>query len=350
MEGEKAFMSSNNFSELRDKCLYPHSPDVLERETSDRGFSQGWGIHFMPVEEYWTDIHAHLEVEDINDYREALQLYKNVASRLKTKYSSIIFLLQSRKDMGDRFKEILEHGIRIVREAEGFVPMLYIDYTDADPDIVDKAVQAGIKGIKLHNAPIVTKGASHKVWLSEEWRKVFEKIEKYRLPVLWHVTQRLTDAPYSGGGRNSYWKDGWLKGVEYTNQDLLDVFLEIVGCYPGINFVGAHQLHLGWERVAELFGRYSNLLVDTSCGCIIREFDHIYESDRDYIRKYFINYSSRILFGTDTIIRKSMSERYVEVNNANHMRFIRQLQLPNAELQRVAHGNFDRLFGLEVKG
>ena len=28
-----------------DERLYPHSPDVLERATSDNGFSDGWGLH-----------------------------------------------------------------------------------------------------------------------------------------------------------------------------------------------------------------------------------------------------------------------------------------------------------------
>lgn len=340
-------MDKNYYLDLTGNCQYPHSPDILEREASDNGFSRGWGMHFTPVEKYWTDVHTHLEIQNTSDYKQALQFFKNIMDKQEIKFASVITLWQSRKEMGDEFQQILKHGISTIKESFDLLPMLYMDYKDADPNIIDEAVQAGVKGIKLHNAQVVSEAADHKVWLSDEWEKVFEKIGKYRLPVLWHVTQRLTDSPYTGGERNTYWKNGWLKGVKYTNQDLLNVFLEIAGRHPDINFVGAHQLHLGWERIAELFDRYPNLSVDTSCGCIVREFDQICESDMNYLRKYFINYSDKILFGTDTIIDKDLTECYAEVNYANHIRFIRQLRLPHAELQKVAHENFERLFGLE---
>jgi predicted TIM-barrel fold metal-dependent hydrolase len=341
-------MDKNNYLDSG-KCQYPHAPDVLERETSDRGFSQGWGMHFTPVEEYWTDSHTHLELQNIKDYNQALQQFKSAMDKSDIKYATVITLWQSRKEMGDGFQEILEHGISTIKETSGLFPMLYLDYKDADHSIIDEAVQAGVKGIKLHNAQVVSEGSDHQVWLSDEWGKVFEKICKYKLPVLWHVTQRLTDSPYTGGGRNTYWKNGWLKGVKYTNQDLLNVFLEVVGQNPDINFVGAHQLHMGWEQIAGLFGRYPNLLVDTSCGCIVREFDYICKTDINYLRRYFINYSDKILFGTDAIVGKDFTEHYADVNYANHIRFIRQLRLPYAELQRVAHGNFERLYVLDQK-
>lgn len=338
---------------MNNKCQYYHSPDVLERETSDGGFSRGWGMHFVPAEEYWTDFHTHLETENSNDSTKALQIFKDVADRRNVKYTAVIIrnipLHNGEKPDGSFLKTALR-DIATVRETDGLIPMLYIDYRDAcegtGADIIDEAAEAGVKALKLHNAPIIVEGADHRGWLSDEWGKVFERIGKYRLPVLWHVTQRLTDSPYTGGGRNTYWKDGWLKGVKYSNQDLLEVFLEVVGRFPGISFVGAHQLHMGWEQVGELFEKYPNLLVDTSCGCIVREFDRISRPDSDYIREFFVKYDKRLLFGTDTLIRTENSGHYVDANFAEHMRFIKQLELPYDGLQSVTHGNFEKLMGL----
>ena len=46
-------------SEQFDETDQPYSPDVLERETADNGFSSGWGFHFQPSEKYWIDCHVH---------------------------------------------------------------------------------------------------------------------------------------------------------------------------------------------------------------------------------------------------------------------------------------------------
>lgn len=339
-------MDNNNILKSQDEQLFPHSPDVLERETSDEGFSKGWGMHFMPEEKYWADVHTHLEVNDINRYKEALENYKIIASGLNVGHAVVILPFLNISKEGSGLAEIMECACRAVNETEGLAPMLYIDYKKPDPELIDKAVKMVVKGIKLHNAPIITEGGSSKVWLADRWRRVFDKIGEHNLPVLWHVTQRLTDSPYTGGGRNTYWKEGWEKGIKYTNQDLLDVFLEIVGSYPDICFIGAHQLHIGWERIASLFDKYANLYIDTSVGCFVREFDRIYPQDRDYLRQYFIKYCDRILFGTDTIITGVNTEHSIEINYKNHMRFIRQLQLPYEELQKIAYGNLNRVFGI----
>ena len=58
--------------------------------------------------------------------------------------------------------------------------------------------------------------------------------------------------------------------------------------YPKINFIGAHQLHIGWERLGELFDKYPNLYTDTSTGCFLNPDDDFYSEDKEYLRNFFI--------------------------------------------------------------
>src|SRR5690606_19857022 len=98
-------------------------------------------------------------------------------------------------------------------------------------------------------------------------------LEERGRPVLWHVTQRLSASPYHGGGENSYWSEGWARGVTFTNEDLLGVTLQVMRNHPGLIVQGAHQLHVGFDRLARLFEEYPNLYIDTSCAWYVRWAD-----------------------------------------------------------------------------
>ena len=137
-------------------------------------------------------------------------------------------------------------------------------------------------------------GGDHKVWLNAEWQAIFERLSAARLPVLWHVTQRHTVSPYTGGGLQSYWTEAWEKGLTCTNQDLLDVFLELCNRWPDIPFIGAHQLHVGFDKLDELLPKYPNLYIDTSCGCFVRWGDRLYKPDRRRGRDFFCRHAERI--------------------------------------------------------
>lgn len=319
----------------KDDARYPHAPDVIERDTADQGFSRGWGVHFQPSPACWYDAHVHFSMKkqssplQIEVYQSSMKAYP------VTKAAVILPMSRSRKA-----------GISLPAAPAGDLQLawyLYMDYRNPDPDRLREGIRAGIRGIKLHNAMIITDGADPRCWLSEEWRQVFDLLEQHRLPVLWHVTQRLTDSPYTGGKRNLYWETGWKKGVSYTNQDLLDIFIEVVRKYPGINFIAAHQLHLGWPHLAALFDTCANLYTDTSVGCFVREFDALYDPDREWIRSFFIEYSRRILFGTDFIMPATPSEASIRRIYDGHIRFIRQLRLPEDVLQLVSHQNAERI-------
>lgn len=140
--------------------------------------------------------------------------------------------------------------------------------------------------------------------------------------------------------------------MKFTNEDLLQVFLKVVEKYPGIRFVGAHQLHIGWERLSELLDRFENLFIDTSVGCVLKEDLLIHEHDRDYIRRFFIKYSNRIMYGTDLFVTDTSNKFFSNTDDAlsnvskPHINFIRKLILPHNELQRISYKNAEQLFDI----
>lgn len=334
------------------ESIFPHSQDVIERNTSDGAFSSGWGMHFMPVERYWLDVHTHIEEKNPVKLRSIISDYLSKTGTRNVKSMAVILpmldeMTHKSENPCIQNSDDLKNYISLLNKNENQFLMLYMDYKSPDVKLLEEAVRLGIRGIKLHNAGMIIEGGDHNIWLSKEWKAVFKAIEKHKLPVLWHVTQRLTDSPYVGGGRNSYWEEGWKKGIKYTNEDLLQVYLKVVEEFPGISFISAHQLHLGWDRLSALFEQHNNLFTDTSVGCFVRNHDEIYDTDREYLRNIFLKYNDRILFATDIIIREDRMEGCNDLYDG-HIRFIRQLRLPDYVLQKISHENAERIFMVAV--
>ncbi len=346
------------------ESLYPHSPDVTERETADGGFSKGWGMHFHPVEETIVDVHGHIQFQSFGNVDEVMKKQLELMRPLNLSRCAVCSPMMVRPanlespevfsvDRLTKLEDLVPY-LDLAGKSDMLALMIFLHHGNPDLELLGKCVDAGACGVKLHNAPIIVEAADPEVWLHDDWADVFSEIERKGLPVLWHVTQRLTDCPYTEGGRNTYWKDGWKKGVTFTNEDLLQIYLKIVAKYPGIPFISAHQLHIGWDRMASLFDRYPNLFSDTSVGCQVNEGDRIYETDICRIRDFFIRYSDRMLFGTDSFITDMtegdsvFNEDVKATGIKNHIRFIKQIRLPFDALQKVFHGNAERLLKLAV--
>ena len=326
---------------------WPHAPEVERRNSHDRGFSKGWGMHFMPCEAHWADAHVHIGESEIERAKAVVDTYFSIAERLNLKTAALILPLFKYPGFAHQNypapEEMLSMLSALARD-DRFSYMLYMDFRHPDAQLVRRAKALGAVGVKLHNAPVIVEGGDRYVWLSDAWRPVFEEIAAQNLPVLFHVTQRLSAAPYTGGGENTYWKQGWQKGVTYTNEDLLEDYLALVERYPGIRFLSAHQLHIGWDRLGQLFDRHPNLYADTTIGCFVREFDQIYEPDRQALCEIFTRYQDRLLFGTDIQLQADEKPENYEQMLRGHMRFVKQLRLADEPLQKLTHQNFERLF------
>ena len=334
---------------------YPHHPDVLEREYSDGGFSRGWAMHAKPIPTRMFDCHIHYSGGIEGNILENIAAEEEAARELGVT-GAMVFLhaygngwqpdLTNKSVMGIfpyfTLKELEKALAGFNKSSHTWAA--YLDYQSPEPDLVDAVADMGCCCIKLHNAPVIEKNIPPEIWLGKEWSATFEAIQRRGLAVIIHVTQRLSPSVYTGGGRNAYWKTGWANGSKYTNEDLLQSFLACCRRFPDINFIGAHQLHLGWERLDALFAEYPNLFVDTSVGCLLLPNDDFYPHDRDYLRKMFIRHSDRVLFGTDNFWGSTFFN-YNKVNNSNHIRYVTALDLPQTDLDQIFYKNAERLLG-----
>jgi len=334
------------------KCenRYPHGNDVLEREFSENGFAAGWCMHAKPVPEYYFDCHIHYDGAKDFTVAERIAVPKVQAAGAGVERVLLIIQLYGKKWQPENETDAARYfNVGELKKAVAGLddnkifwgPSLR--YGSPEPELVHAAADMGASYVKLHNAPQIMVNAPADLWLSREWRETFKAITERKLPVIWHVTQRLPSSRYTGGGRNTYWQKGWEAGVKYGNEDLLQVFLTCCRHFPEIQFIGAHQLHIGWDRLDGLFAGYPNLYVDSTIGCQLLLCDDFYEHDKEYLREMFINRANRILYGTDTFWGKdgSMNETVV----FRHMRFIQKLDLPEDVLNKICHINIEKLIG-----
>lgn len=314
-----------------------YTPDLLRRETEEGGFSSGYGFHFPPCEEFWNDCHNHLDrwktPGDI--YRLLDQWFGELDGYRLGKVMAIA------KD--DHDFEILGD---VKKHDKRFEWLVYITADKPDVNILKRAIDNNCVGLKLHNNIIMRGLVKPDVWYEKEWDRIFSLAREANLPLLWHVTQRITDSPYHGGAYNSYFGEGRERGVEFGNKLLLDISLDILNKYPGIKLVGAHQLYMGVHSLASLFDRYENLYIDTSCGFYLRWADSMLEEERQIYRDFITSYQDRILFGTDSGLNCGAIDEYLVQSFLCHARFINHLRLPHEVLQKVAHINAERIFGV----
>jgi len=316
----------------------PYSPYLIERDTIDNGFSSGWMPHFLPSEEYWVDMHVHLDgVATAGDLDELLNRWfgKLDAYRL----ARIVAIVEN------------EELFPILAEASEKDPRfawMYWPRTDA-PSLtaVKEAVRNRACALKLHNMTLMEGKTPRTIWQSDEWQAIFSFAETTGLPLLWHVTQRLGYSPYHGGGLNAYWKTGWEKGVDFTNEDLLEDMLAQMRKHPKLKVIGAHQLHIGLDRLTQFLNTYENLYIDSSCGMYLRWADDFIEKDRVLLCDFIEKWSERIVFGTDAALGPNGTDEYAVQGFLCHARFLLKLGLNDKALQDIAWRNSERLLNLK---
>ena len=337
---------------------YPHAADALERQFAENGFSRGWAMHQKPVARRCFDCHVHYAGTGVLAFVDALRGYAQTAEAMESDRALLIMRVHGAKNDNTvptsdatETEDIFPHWFSVDEAKtnmdcapfeDRFFWAAWLDHREPDLQLIHASANAGARAIKLHNAPVIENNAPYDLWLSNEWQDAFNVIGQLELPVLFHVTQRLTSSIYTGGGRNTYWEKGWKNGVTYGNEELLQAFLECCRRRPEVAFIGAHQLHVGWERLDDLFAALPNLYVDTTVGCMLRLFDNFYPHDQEYLRKVFIRWADRIIFGTDSLWGLQSLSDYAS-NLTQHLRFIYALDLPEDVLELILHGNIERL-------
>ena len=312
----------------------PHSPYLLMRDTIEGGFSGGWMPHFVPSEDHWIDMHTHLRnFNSEDDLRRTLDEW---FSRVSTYRLGKVVTITGQDNMFAVFNDFSQNDRR-------FAWIYRPPITTPSVEKVREAVRNGACAIKLHNASIMQARVPRDIYESDEWQAIFAFAEREEIPLLWHVTQRLGYSPYHGGGLNTYWSDGWEKGIDFNNEDLLQDVLKLMKRFPKLKVIGAHQLHVGLDRLDELFKNYENLYIDSSCGMYLRYADEFIEEDRLKIRDFFETWSERIVFGTDIFLSPGSTNDYSVETFQCHSRFILKLGLNDKALQDVAWRTAERL-------
>ena len=98
---------------------------------------------------------------------------------------------------------------------------------------------------------------------------------------------------------------------------------------PQIKFMGAHMASLEWsvDRLAAFLDRYPNTVVDLAARMGQVEFQS--NQDRDKVRRFFIRYQDRLLYGTDTA--QNAEDKSGELRQEAHENWLRDWRYLNTE-------------------
>ncbi|HXF62748.1 MAG TPA: amidohydrolase family protein [Caldilineaceae bacterium] len=140
---------------------------------------------------------------------------------------------------------------------------------------------------------------------------VFDYVAKAGRTLLMHIAepysvwQPLTpDSPHYGYySRNPQWH--MYGKPEYpSHEQLMAARDRVAEKHPDLRVVGAHvgSLEYDMDEVAARFKRYPNFAVDVSA-----RLSDLARLDSDRVRRLFLEFPDRILFGTDVVMRKDLS-------------------------------------------
>ena len=316
----------------------PIAPDLIERDTVDGGFSKGYFPHFSPSEELWVDMHIHFrQISDRNSLNSILDEW---FSKLDWTRLGKVVCITEQENMMQIYEEATKTDPR-------FSWMWWPTIDAPSLQKIREAISHGSCAIKLHNSPIITGRIPRNIYQGDDWQEVFAYAESNDIPLLWHIVNRVNYAAYHGGMLNTWWSEGWKKGIDFTNKDLLEDVLVLLKRFPKLKVIGAHVMHLSIERLDELFQEFENLYIDGSCVMNLRWADDFSDEVRTLLRNFIEKWSERILFGTDSVLFPGAIDEMNIQSYLNHPRFFLKMWLNDDALQNVAWRNAYQLFKLK---
>ncbi len=133
--------------------------------------------------------------------------------------------------------------------------------------------------------------------------------------------------------------------------------------HPGLQFVGVHLASLEWDvdRIGDFLDRYPHASVDLAARLVYLKLQS--SVDREKVRRFFIKYQDRILYGSDVARGKDQSDaRFVEeiytawladwrfltgeaaLHSPDFKAEFRGLALPRGVIDKIYSGNARRVF------
>jgi predicted TIM-barrel fold metal-dependent hydrolase len=267
---------------------------------------------------------------------------------------------------GDKLQHVIDE---MVKPYPGrFMVFAQLDWSKIDdPNFsqemvtqLDDSVRRGARGLKfLKDFGLGVRGKSGKLLAIDDERldPIWEECGKLGIPVFIHTGDPEAFFHPIDGSNERYEEliehpDWSFYGPQFPSlPELLEARNRVFAKHPKTTFV---SLHMGWPEnldwVDRMLDRYPNVMVEFGA----REAE--LGRQRHRTRELFLKYPDRILFGTDSGMDTAMYGNYFRWLETNDEDFdywgypgqgrweIDGIGLPDAVLEKVYHGNAERLF------
>ncbi|MBQ9976156.1 MAG: amidohydrolase family protein [Clostridia bacterium] len=206
----------------------------------------------------------------------------------------------------------------------------------------EKLLDLGCDGIKIMNDPDLRRyvgcGPNDK-----KFEKMFELLQERGTPINMHVNNP-----------RFFWDNGMV-GADFISFDKAHKeVLEMLDKFPKLNITFAHFMFLSDDpdEATRIMDKYPNVRFDLTPG---GEMFVNFSKNPSYWHDFFTEYSTRILFGTDSNSIKSINEglnrmvynaltnshdEYVQPNIYGRDWHLRGLALGNETVNRICYHNF----------
>jgi predicted TIM-barrel fold metal-dependent hydrolase len=308
------------------------------------------------------DVHQHVnDAMGIEDHMPPAEL---VARMDKLNIKTIIILTGM---WGDKLQHVIDE---MVKPYPGrFLVFAQLDYSKIDDPnfsqemvaLVDDGVRRGARGLKfLKDLGLGVRDKSGKLITVDDPRldPVWEECGRLGIPVFIHVTDPEAFFSPIDGNNERYEEltehpDWSFYGPQFpSKKSILDARDRVIARHPHTTFVALHLAN--WpenlDYVSQELDRYPNMLVEFGA----REAELGRQPKRS--RKFFMDYQDRIMFGTDNGPEEGMYQNYFRWLETSDEYFdywgypgqgrwkIYGMELPDSVLEKVYHGNADKLF------
>jgi len=308
------------------------------------------------------DVHQHVnDAMRIEDHMPPAEL---VARMDKLNIKTIIILTGM---WGDKLQRVIDE---MVKPYPGrFLVFTQIDWSKIDdPNFstemvqqLDDAVRRGARGLKvLKDLGLGVRDKSGKLITVDDPRldPIWEECGRLGIPVSIHVTDPEAFFYPTDGNNERYEEltehpDWSFSGSQFpSKQSILEARNRVFARHPRTRFIA---LHVGnWpenlDYVGDVLNKYPNTYVEFGA----REAELGRQPRR--ARKFFLDYQDRIMFGTDNGPEEGMYTNYFRWLETADEYFeywgypgqgrwmIYGMELPDDVLEKVYHGNADKLF------
>ena len=188
---------------------------------------------------------------------------------------------------------------------------------------------------------------------------LYETASRWNIPLLIHVNDPVENWNWdacSEWAKNAgyYYGDGTFPSYEQIAEETIAMLER----WPKVRFCMAHLFFMSNDepRLRHLMERFPNLNLDITAGT---EMYYAFDSQPEAWRQFFLDFSDRILFGTDNCLPAGPQDRKIarEINDLEQNflirsdrfplwdRFIQGAGLPVKTIQRITADNFLRFAG-----